>query len=273
MTDEAPDPSREELQFDSAEPAGERPAGPVCALCQKPITTYYFEAAGKVVCSSCKNQVLASNVSGVAAGTFLRAAFFGFFGALAGAGVYYAVLATTGYEVGLIAILVGFMVGYAVRMGAGGRGGRRYQILALGLTYLAIGGTYVPVAMRQMGRNQGATADSTRAEGDTSEAAPATETASAVMGTEAADTSAAAPSLAGLAIGLAALAALAAAMPVLVVIFGFPQSLISALIIGFALHQAWRMNGRLKVTFTGPFKVGAAPGAAGAAGGGGAVGT
>jgi hypothetical protein len=45
-------------------------------------------------------------------------------------------------------------------------------------------------------------------------------------------------------------------MPLLVGIGGLPSSLISLLIVGFALHQAWRMNGRLQLTFTGPFQVG-----------------
>ena len=39
------------------------------------------------------------------------------------------------------------------------------------------------------------------------------------------------------------------------------QSLISILIIGFGLWQAWKMNARLQVAFSGPFRVGAAPAA------------
>ena len=250
MAADTPDPGRDDLQFDSAEAAGTQPAGPVCALCQKPITTYYYEAGGQVVCSSCKNKVQASNVRGVAASGFLRATLFGLGGAAAGAAVYYAVLATTGYEVGLIAILVGFMVGYAVRLGARGQGGRRYQIVALTLTYLAIGSTYVPLVMREFPSSQTAAADSTGAAGDSGTA----------------DTVTAAVGPVGMLVGLAGLVALAAAMPILVGISGFPSSLISVLIVAFALHQAWRMNGRVNVTFTGPFKVGAAPASGGAPG-------
>lgn len=267
MTADTPDPGKDQLQFDSAEAAGEKPSGSVCALCQKPITTYYFEAGGQVVCSSCKNKVQASNVSGVAASGFMRAALFGFLGALAGAAVYYGVLAATGYEVGLIAILVGFMVGYAVRLGARGLGGRRYQFLALTLTYLAIGSTYVPLVMRQISNDAGTAADSTLAAAlrDSTPAARAGDPPT-TQADPAADSVTASATQISPVLALAALVALAAAMPILVVIGGLPQSLISALIIGFALHQAWRMNGRLKVTFTGPFKVGAAPAGGGAAG-------
>src|SRR3990172_10705275 len=139
MAGDTPDPGKDDLQFDSAEAAGAKPAGLVCALCQKPITTYYYEAGGQVVCASCKNQVQASNVRGVAASNFLRATLFGVGGAAAGAGVYYAVLATTGYEVGLIAILVGFMVGYAVRLWAPGQGGGRPQGVGLTPPHLPLG--------------------------------------------------------------------------------------------------------------------------------------
>ncbi len=272
MTGPTPDPGTQPLQFNQADTAGTTSPGPTCALCHRPITTYYFETGGKTVCSTCRNHVLAQTVSGVAASSFVRAVLFGFVGALIGAAIYYAVLAATGYEIGLIAIVVGFIVGYAVRAGAGGRGGRRYQVLALVLTYLAIGGTYVPLAMREVGRRARATADSLAAKPPQPVEAPLANgtdsaTASAAGARAAVDSSRAAPpSFLGVAVALGALVLLAAAMPVLAVVFGLPQSLISALIIGFALTQAWRMNRGVKVAFTGPFKVAAR--AAGPAAGG-----
>ena len=44
----------------------------------------------------------------------------------------------TGYEIGIVAIGIGYLVGKAVRKGAGGFGGTRYQVLAVFLTYAAI---------------------------------------------------------------------------------------------------------------------------------------
>jgi len=64
---------------------------------------------------------------------------------VAGAAIYYAVIAITHLEIGLVAILIGYMVGYAVRRGAGGRGGLRFQILAAVLTYGAVGLAYAPL--------------------------------------------------------------------------------------------------------------------------------
>ncbi|HEX2223383.1 MAG TPA: hypothetical protein VHN15_04160, partial [Thermoanaerobaculia bacterium] len=51
----------------------------------------------------------------------------------------------TGYEVGLISILVGFLVGAGVKKGSGGYGGWKYQTLAVALTYVAICCTYIPM--------------------------------------------------------------------------------------------------------------------------------
>ncbi|HEU4828187.1 MAG TPA: hypothetical protein VFT04_03225, partial [Gemmatimonadales bacterium] len=69
---------------------------------------------------------------------------YGLGGAVAGAALYYAILAITGYEIGLVAIAVGWLVGRAVQLGARNRGGWLYQGLAVILTYLAIVSTYIP---------------------------------------------------------------------------------------------------------------------------------
>ena len=82
------------------------------------------------------------------AGPFVMALLFGLGAGIAGAIIYYAVIAITNFEIGIVAILIGYMVGYAVRKGAGGRGGRRFQVLAVALTYIAVGLAYTPIAMK-----------------------------------------------------------------------------------------------------------------------------
>ena len=49
-----------------------------------------------------------------------------------------------GYPLGLIAVLVGWMVGKAVLAGSGNRGGRAFQVMAVALTYCAIVMSNVP---------------------------------------------------------------------------------------------------------------------------------
>ena len=63
----------------------------------------------------------------------------------------------------------------------------------------------------------------------------------------------------GLAGALAVLTALTFALPVLTVASSLPGGLISAAIIGFGMHQAWRMTGVNRIEISGPYRIGAAP--------------
>ncbi len=144
-------PGSDDLQFDSAVDAGgaSAPVGMACTNCGKTIQGHYFQANGRTVCSSCKmilEQTAASLESaGVDTGQMARAALFGLGGAIAGAVVYYAWVVITKTEWALVAIAVAWIVGKAVRAGSQNRGGPPYQILAVALTYLALGLAYVPL--------------------------------------------------------------------------------------------------------------------------------
>jgi hypothetical protein len=82
--------------------------------------------------------------TGGAGAGFPKALGGGLAGAILGVIVYYIVRAATGYEIGIIAIAVGWLAGKGVSWGSGRRGGPRYQALAIGLTYLGIVATHVP---------------------------------------------------------------------------------------------------------------------------------
>ena len=56
----------------------------------------------------------------------------------------------TGYEIGLIAVAVGWLVATAVQRGNRGVGGVPYQILAIFLTYSAIVMTYLPMVLANL---------------------------------------------------------------------------------------------------------------------------
>ena len=110
----------------------------ICALCQSTIYDTYFDVNGKSTCESCRYELESRGTEGSGAGRFLRALMAGLVAGVVGSAIYYAVVALTGYEIGLVAIVVGFMVGFAVRWGSGGLGGRPYQILAVAITYVRI---------------------------------------------------------------------------------------------------------------------------------------
>jgi len=124
------------LQFDTAVPSG-TPASN-CVSCKRPIGDSYYTAGKAIVCATCKTRIETAPRAGATPAQILRAIVFGAGGAIAGAAVYFGVLALTGYEVGLVAIAVGWLVGRTVHLGAGGQRGRPFQIIALILTYLGI---------------------------------------------------------------------------------------------------------------------------------------
>ena len=67
-----------------------------------------------------------------------------------GSSLFYLVEKISGYQLSILAIAVGFLVGRAVRWATGGRGGVIYQVLAVVLTYAAIAFSWLPfVAERQ----------------------------------------------------------------------------------------------------------------------------
>jgi hypothetical protein len=143
----SPETSELRLQFDAAEPAAATPTAPTCVACKAAIVGSYHTVNGNLLCTACRQRLEAGWVGGQRSTRIAKALLLGTAGAVAGAGVYYAVLALTGYEIGLIAIVVGYLVGRGVRTGSGGRGGPGYQAMAMGLTYVAIVSTYVPMIM------------------------------------------------------------------------------------------------------------------------------
>jgi len=245
-SDATPVSSPEGLRFDEPAPGA---GAPTCAQCQASIADGYYEVNGHVVCPGCKT-ALERSPTGSGASRLLRATAFGLGGAIVGAGIYYAILAATGYEIGLVAIAVGWLVGRGVQKGSHGIGGWAYQALAVGLTYLAIVSTYVPFILNEV------TADEAKA---SAAAAAPTDSVSVTATPGTADSADATISAGGLAVGVLALLVLAAAAPFLA---GF-ENVLGILIIGFALYQAWQMNRRVPMTINGPYAVGRGPGVSG----------
>jgi len=55
----------------------------------------------------------------------------------------------TGWIVGYVSLAVGYIVGKAIVLGSRGVGGRRYQVAAVLLTYIAVSLAAVPIAISQ----------------------------------------------------------------------------------------------------------------------------
>jgi len=256
----------EALQFDRAvtqSGAAATPPSPVvvCKGCNLTITTQYYDVNGHALCGTCRAAAAAAAEPPTGLLPFLKAAAFGAGAGIVGAAIYYAVIAFAHLEIGIVAILIGYMVGYSVRRGAEGRGGIRFQVLAAVLTYLAVALAYSPLAIQEAMRDRKPAAQTTAA----------TTNAGADASTPAGDSQANAdverpvrPRAGGgrLLLSFVVLAGLMAALPVLVVIGSMPSGLISAFIIFIGMRQAWKMTAAAVLRVAGPYRVGAQQAAA-----------
>jgi hypothetical protein len=203
-----------DLSFDRVIPANgaTAAAGTVqCSVCHRAITANYHTVNGAPVCESCRTILSTVSAPVREPVALAKALLLGFGAALVGAVIYWAVIRFFSLEIGIVAVLNGWMVGKAMRIGSGGRGGRVLQVAAALLTYLSVGMAYVPLALG-----------------------------------------------AGASFNLATLLS-AGLLPVYVILGSMPGGLISALIIGFGMMQAWQLTGTPALDIQGPFRVGSAP--------------
>ena len=169
----------------------------------------------------------------------------------------------TGLNIGLVAVVVGLMVGGAVKAASGNRGGRFYQLLAVFLTYSAIAAMHVPDMLAVLQRRFDHDAPAQVADADGKPARGPVEAAR--LEAEKKDHAPAPrptvqppraqrewPGLGVVLIGLGFLIGIAYSLPVLVAF----QSPISGLIFGFALWEAWKINRGVQLAFNGPFRLG-----------------
>lgn len=249
-----------DLQFDRAEFSSEAKPSLTCVGCNHAISETYYAAGDKILCAACRENLAREQVGGSGLGRFARALLFGIPAAILGSAIYYGVAALTGYEIGLVAIVIGLLVGGAVRRGSRGRGGWRYQTLAVVLTYLSITATYVPYIFQGMieEAEKGETAANAPAEGervallDPSEEGDAAGVVAPVSATSNAEEEEAA-GLGSVLLAIGVLMAFAMVAP----FFGGP---IGLFIIGIGLYEAWKMNRRADLAITGPHQVGATAG-------------
>jgi hypothetical protein len=214
-----------------------------CAFCSTPLHSSYFLLDALPACEACRYRQEEQSHLGTGTSDLLRASAAGFGAAVAGSILYYAVAALTEHEYAIIAILVGVMVGSAVRWGSRHKGGRACQAIAVLLTYMAIATSYLPMALKQLP--------------DQEEKAPATATQPATAPAKATEASAADEPLTAstFILGILALLAFAAVLPFLAGL----DSLVGLMIIAIALWQAWSLNKKKVLGITGPFRVGSPP--------------
>ncbi len=235
MPDYGQPPSPQDLQFQHAEPiaaaASAAGAAQTCVVCKQPVGDTYYHAQGQVVCPLCAQRIQTGQQAAPAL-SLMRAALYGGGAALGGCLLYALVAIVLHAEIGLIAILVGWMVGKAIRHASYGRGGRPQQILAVTLTYFAITTSYIPVIFYQAARHPHRVEQQVQTTDAPADAHPRINFGS-------------------LALYLLMLAAVA---PFMSLTSGF-SGLISLFIIFIGLQRAWKLTERREILLMGPYPV------------------
>jgi len=232
--DSPPRPA-DDLQFQTAETIDNRPR---CGACNTVLSESFYQIQGVNVCGNCATARKTGQELPDSRQKFLRALLYGSGAAFLGWAGWSAVEIATGFQIGLLAIGVGWMVGTAIRKGTEGHTSRKYQFMAVILTYLAISMSFVPILVADLVKKgnpaaekqgKGSTEVKVRPEGP--------------------------PTAAGLVVAFGMLAGLALISPLLGAVYNFPMGLISVFIVYLALQRAWQLTQPDEAVITGPFAI------------------
>ena len=219
-------------QFATAEYSGP-PSAAACKACGKPLGADHYRVNGAAVCASC-TQRLQSQIPQDSHAAFVRGLAFGIGGAILGFGIYVAFALATGLMAGIISLAVGYIVAKAIIMGSRGAAGRRYQLAAVLLTYMAVSLSAVPIFISHQMKER-----------------------SAQLHAPANDSPSTAPKMNPVkAIGVLALLGLAAP---LLALNDPMHGLIGLVILFVGLRIAWRMTAGRKLDIVGPITEAAVP--------------
>ncbi len=132
-------------QFSTAEYAAGS-AAPSCNACSQKISGAFYRVNGAPMCADCTER-LRREVPQDSHAAFVRGVLFGVGAAVAGFALYVAFAIATGLVIGYVSLAVGYLVGKGIVLGSRGVGGRRYQIAAVLLTYVAVSLAAVPISL------------------------------------------------------------------------------------------------------------------------------
>jgi len=226
------------LQFDHAEFAGGDAPKLACGACKKPILEAYFQLGQSLFCATCKAGLGRAFQGGSGFIRFLRACAFGGVVGFAGAAVYAFTLWAMDVNFALVTIFIGVFVGKAVRRGSEHRGGLTYQLLAVFITYVSMAIAFAPLYFAGYLKHKAPTQS-------TVAASPATASGAATPHKELPE-----------GVEQALIAMICVAMALGKPIFDLRSGdILSLLIFGFGLYEAWKANRKLVLDFKGPFAV------------------
>src|SRR5688572_8049554 len=137
-----------------------------CSECRADMRDRYFALNERPICAKCRPEFAKRIQRGTGAGAFQRAFLQGLITALVGAAILGTGVLFIPFVRIFVVIAVGHFIGKRIMAAVDGYGGRRYQWLAVALTWFAIGlGSLVPAineAREAADRHRAIQADTTR---------------------------------------------------------------------------------------------------------------
>ncbi|MBS1829756.1 MAG: hypothetical protein JST93_30935 [Acidobacteria bacterium] len=232
-------PSVDSLQFQTADIAEKKPA---CSQCSTLLENEYYQLAGADICPACANAFQTGQQRPKQ--TWVMQGFLYGLGAAIGCSIVYAAIVwITNFELSLMAIVVGYVVGKAVLRGARGLGGRRCQMVAVALTYFSITTSYLPLMFKAFAE---------KAESEAKAAQKGKPPANPVR-VEEVKQSREPMTAGGLAVGVGVLLVFSMVAPFFGITEGF-NGMLGLFIIFIGLHQAWKLTARDERLLMGPYQ-------------------
>jgi len=267
--------------------APQRSHGMQCSDCKTVLRTHYYALNERPVCGKCREPYAERIELGAGPGAMTRTLLYGVGAALIGAVLTGLGLRIFGLLRMLCAVGVGYFVGSAIKKANGGWPGRRFQVLAVVLTYVALGlGSVAPTLMSLGSARQElrrAAADSAAAaqaraaadrddDDDATSAAPAADLGKLADSLEAARSrphvrptpeveNAKKLAGGGMVHVLGGALLLMLVLPILGLLqYGIYAAGVGVLAFGFGMKKAWDLTeGGIELALSGPFRVGEGP--------------
>ncbi|HEV2287216.1 MAG TPA: hypothetical protein VGR80_14315 [Steroidobacteraceae bacterium] len=232
-------------------PASPPAADGACRACGQSIRGAWYRVNDAPVCTACTER-LQRELPRDSHQAFVRGLLFGVGAAVIGFILYVGFAIATGLVIGYVSLAVGYLVGKGISLGSRGVGGRRYQIAALVLTYMAVSLAAVPIAISVHMKHKRA-AQTTQLIG--APAAPLTSEAptpqAAAAPSPAPVPAAAAPPAMSFARALGTLTLLGLASPFLELADPV-HGIIGLIILLVGLRIAWRLTSPRRLEISGP---------------------
>ena len=229
----------DDLQFQKAEFAGR-----TCTACRAAIGDTYYQIQGRDACPTCAQLRLATQNATDSTGKMFKGFLWGSGAAFLGSAGY-AILLYMHAQLSIVSIGIGWLVGTAIKKGTEGHTSRKYQVMAVLLTYLAIAFAYLPMMIASVFKDHKPAAVSSSKNPVTTRPAPVNDDDA---------TPKKAPSAGSLVLALIMAVGFSIALPLIVAFKTMPGGLLTLLIIFFGLQQAWVQTKPDDALVAGPYQ-------------------